>query len=80
MPSIEDLDENKREFMVYESTFSDIVGIIGFYSVLNMLDSNAVGEVYGELFTKLVLTVVFSILISYTLCYIAFIVCYWADL
>ncbi len=70
LPSIEDLDENKREFMVYESTFSDIVGIIGFYSVLNMLDSTASDEVYGEIFTKLALTVIFSILISYTLIYV----------
>ncbi len=70
LPSIEDLDENKREFMVYESTFSDIVGIIGFDCVLNMLDPAASGEVYGELFTKLVLTIVFSVVISYTLIYV----------
>jgi hypothetical protein len=31
LPSIEDLDEDKREFMIYESTFSDIVGIIRRY-------------------------------------------------
>lgn len=67
LPSIEDLDEDKREFMVYESTFSDIVGIIGFDCVLNMLDPAASGEIYGELFTKLVLTIVFSIVISYAL-------------
>ena len=35
LPSISDLSENKREFMVYESTFSDIVGIVGFYSAVS---------------------------------------------
>tara|TARA_E500000331_G_scaffold358036_1_gene422359 strand:+ start:11598 stop:12848 length:1251 start_codon:yes stop_codon:yes gene_type:complete len=70
LPSIEDLDEDKREFMVYESTFSDIVGIIGFSSVLNMLDSTASGGIYGELFTELALTIIFSILISYALIYL----------
>ena len=39
LPSIDDLDEDKRDFMIYESTFSDIVGIIGFYSVIDVLST-----------------------------------------
>ena len=39
LPSIGDLDKDKREFMIYESTFSDIIGIVGFYSVLTMVGS-----------------------------------------
>jgi len=70
LPSIEELDENKREFMIYESTFSDIIGIISFYSVLNMMGSASNSGVYGELFSNLVLTVIFSILISYMLIYV----------
>ena len=70
LPSIEGLDKDKREFMIYESTFSDILGIIGFYSVLNMVDSSANSGVYGELFANLLLTVVFSLLISYILIYV----------
>jgi len=70
LPSIDNLDEGKREFMVYESTFSDIIGIISFYSVLTMIDSHANESVYGEVFGSLVLTVVFSVLISYVLIYV----------
>ena len=70
LPSIDDLDEDKREFMIYESTFSDIVGIIGFYSVLTMVGSVSNESVYGEVFGNLALTVVFSIIISYILIYV----------
>ncbi len=70
LPSIDDLGEDKREFMIYESTFSDIVGIIGFYSVLTMVGSASNESVYGEVFGNLALTVVFSIIISYILIYV----------
>ena len=70
LPSIDDLDEDKREFMIYESTFSDIVGIIGFYSVLTMVGSSSGESVYGEVFGSLALTVIFSVIISYILIYI----------
>ena len=71
LPSIDDLDKEKREFMIYESTFSDIIGIVGFYSVLTILDSSNLAGVYGGLFTNLTLTVVFSIIISYILIYVS---------
>ena len=70
LPSIDDLDEDKREFMIYESTFSDILGIIGFYSVKTMVGSTSNESVYGEVFGNLALTVVFSIIISYILIYV----------
>ena len=70
LPSIDDLDEYKREFMIYESTFSDIVGIIGFYSVLTMVGSQTTESVYGEVLGNLAITVVFSVIISYILIYV----------
>ena len=70
LPSIDDLDENKREFMIYESTFSDILGIVGFYSVLTMIGSTSLESVYGEVFSNLILTIVFSVIISYILIYV----------
>ena len=70
LPSIDDLDEDKRDFMIYESTFSDIVGIIGFYSVLTMGGSGSNESVYGVVFGNLALTVFFSIIISYVLIYV----------
>ncbi|MDG1283315.1 MAG: cation:proton antiporter [Flavobacteriales bacterium] len=70
LPSIDDLDDDKREFMIYESTFSDIVGIIGFYSVLTMVGSPLGESVSGEVFGNLALTVILSIIISYILIYV----------
>ena len=70
LPSIDDLDDNKREFMIYESTFSDIVGIVGFYSVLTLVGSPSGESVSGEVFGSLALTVILSIIISYILIYV----------
>ena len=70
LPSIDEFKEVKREFMIYESTFSDILGIISFYSVLTMVGPDTNESVYNEVFTNLALTVVFSVIISYILIYI----------
>ena len=70
LPSIDDLNEEKREFMVYESTFSDIIGIVGFYSVLTMVGSKSGENIYSEVFGGIVFTIIISVLISYVLIYI----------
>lgn len=70
LPSIEDLEEKKREFMIYESTFSDIIGIIAFYGILTMASSPTTEGVYSGLFGNLIISVVFSVIISYALIYI----------
>jgi NhaP-type Na+/H+ and K+/H+ antiporter len=70
LPSIDGLDEDKREFMVYESTFSDIIGIIGFYSVLSIINTKSGESIYGEIFGGLIISVLFSIIVSYILIYI----------
>ncbi len=70
LPSIDDLDEDKREFMIYESTFSDIIGIIGFYSVSAMAVATSSEPVYGKMIGDLLFTIVFSIIISYILIYV----------
>jgi len=38
IPSVGNLSEEKKEFHVYESTFSDIIGIMLFYFVLNVTE------------------------------------------
>ena len=60
LPSIEDLDKDKKEFMIYESTFSDIWGIIGFYSVLSLLGSTEnIVAVQNDIFNNLIVSFVF---------------------
>ena len=70
LPSIGSFTESKREFMIYESTFSDIVGIISFYSVLTIIGPDSNEGVYKEIFYQLILTIVFSVIVSYVLIYI----------
>jgi Kef-type K+ transport system membrane component KefB len=71
LPSIEDLEEEKKEFMIYESTFSDILGIISFYSILSMNQTTSeTSEVYGFILSNLMGTIVFSVIVSYILIYI----------
>ena len=70
LPSIDSLEENKREFMIYESTFSDIVGIIGFYAIVNMIDSQSSESILPDTFKSLLFTIVLSVIISYVLIYI----------
>ena len=69
LPSISSVEENKREFLIYESTFSDIVGIIVFYTVLGFLNPVFVPE-YGFIIGDLIGTTAFSIVISYFLIYV----------
>ena len=70
LPSIDDVEKEKREFMIYESTFSDIIGIIGFYAVLSFANAGIGESVTGAVIGNLLLTVVFSVIISYILIYI----------
>ena len=67
LPSVEGLSEYKKEFMIYESTFSDILGIVGFYAVLAMVEAPSDQKMYGEVLGSLFLTVVFSVVLSYLL-------------
>lgn len=67
LPSVEGLSEYKKEFMIYESTFSDILGIVGFYAVLSMVEAPSDQQMYGEVLGSLFLTVVFSVVLSYIL-------------
>jgi NhaP-type Na+/H+ or K+/H+ antiporter len=70
LPSIDDVQKEKREFMIYESTFSDILGIIAFYSVLTISETSNNENVSVGIFSNLILTVLFSVIISYLLIYI----------
>ena len=71
LPSIGSVEENKREFLIYESTFSDIVGIIVFYTVLGLLNpANEKAGAYGFIIGDLLGTTAFSIVVSYFLIYV----------
>ncbi|MEO9872086.1 cation:proton antiporter domain-containing protein [Ekhidna sp.] len=65
IPSVSSLLDKKREFMIYESTFSDILGIMFFYFVLSGSEASQTSEIVMEVSGSIVITIVLSILISY---------------
>lgn len=67
IPSVGELGEDKREFMVYESTFSDILGIMYFYFLIGNLESEKVSSVVWDVTSNIFITVVLSFVISYAL-------------
>ncbi len=70
IPSVGELSEEKKEFMVYESTFSDILGIMYFYFLIGNVDNDNVNSVVWVVISNIVITVVLSVVISYALVFI----------
>ncbi|MEP1033484.1 cation:proton antiporter [Ekhidna sp.] len=65
IPSVTSLMEKKREFMIYESTFSDILGIMFFYFVIGGAKAENTGEIVMDVSSSILLTIILSLLISY---------------
>jgi len=68
IPSVTELRPDKKEFHIYESTFSDILGIILFYFLINQLESASHGGHGGGAAAyagTIGLTVVLSLIASY---------------
>jgi cell volume regulation protein A len=70
IPSVSALSKDKREFMVYESTFSDILGIMLFYFLISSLKTESFGEMSLSVLLNLSLTVVISLAASYFLIFL----------
>lgn len=66
IPSVGGLSENKKEFHIYESTFSDIMGIMMFYFLAGGLDPAQDSGVAGFA-GNIVLTIVVALAASYAL-------------
>jgi cell volume regulation protein A len=65
LPSVENLEHHKKEFMIYESTFSDILGILFFYFLLEK-DANATAQdiifsISGNVFISIILAISLSL-------------------
>ena len=67
IPSVGELNEDKKEFMVYESTFSDILGIMYFYFLIGNVDNDKVQSVVLDVVSNILITIVLSVVISYAL-------------
>ncbi len=70
IPSIGSLEKDRQEFMIYESTFSDILGIMLFYFLISSLEAESFGEMSLDALLNLSLTVLVSIAASYFLIFL----------
>ncbi len=66
IPSVHSLTQQKKEFLIYESTFSDIIGIMFFNFIV--LQEESILNIGGIL--NIIFTIIQSVLISYLLVYI----------
>lgn len=67
IPSIAGLAKSKREFLIYESAFSDILGIMFFYFMIRNADATNVGFIALNVSLNIVGTVLLAIVVSYFL-------------
>lgn len=67
IPSVGGLPEDKKEFMVYEGTFSDILGIMFFYFLIGNAGAENAKVVVMDVVGNITITIVLSVVISYGL-------------
>ncbi|WKN43110.1 cation:proton antiporter domain-containing protein [Tunicatimonas pelagia] len=67
IPSVASLSEHKREFLIYESTFSDILGIMYFYFLTGNLETQQATTVITDVVSNVTLTIVLSVVLGYLL-------------
>jgi len=67
IPSVSQLSGKKKEFMIYESTFSDILGIMVFYFAIGNNESTLPMDLVKEVAINVGLTIGLSIIASYLL-------------
>jgi len=70
IPSVSALENEKKEFMVYESTFSDILGIMLFYFLISSMETESFGKMSLAVLLNLSLTVAVSVAASYFLIFL----------
>ncbi len=70
LPSVGSLDNHKKEFLIYESTFSDILGIMFFYMLTDWMGSDHQSSIWLKLSINVGLTIGISLIASYVLIFI----------
>ncbi|HYQ56302.1 MAG TPA: cation:proton antiporter [Draconibacterium sp.] len=70
IPSVANLSGYKKEFLIYESTFSDILGIMVFYMIIENLDVEGMRQLSFAISSNILLTLLTSVLLCYALLYI----------
>lgn len=67
IPSVGGLSEHKKEFMIFEASFSDIFGIMLFYFLADLKEADSAGHVFKEVSLNIIGTIVISLVLSFGL-------------
>ncbi len=70
IPSVDQLQTNKKEFLIYESCISDILGIMLFYFIIGLLHNPDPVQEVTNFSLKLLITIVISIITSFGLIFL----------
>lgn len=70
IPSVGGLTGAKKEFMVYESTFSDILGIMFFYFLIGADQSSSFQNIAIDIGLNIGVTLIVSIVLAYAMVFI----------
>lgn len=68
IPSIQSLDEGPKSFLIYESTFSDVLGLLMFQVVIGSLATGSIkssSEIIGNIGLSIVISIVISVILIY---------------
>ncbi|GAA5221634.1 cation:proton antiporter domain-containing protein [Membranihabitans marinus] len=69
IPSVTGLEIDTKEFMIYESAFSDILGILLFYFVISFLEEGGM-RATSQFFISLIMTIIVALVASIILIYL----------
>jgi Kef-type K+ transport system membrane component KefB len=67
IPSVGKLKEHPREFLIFESAMSDILGIVFFYALLDFYRQGGTADVVAFVGAKIIFTLILSVGFSYGL-------------
>jgi NhaP-type Na+/H+ or K+/H+ antiporter len=70
IPSVGKLVSHKKEFLIYESTFSDILGIMLFFFIIKNYESSTPFEITLYITSNILITLIVSVLLSYILVWV----------
>lgn len=70
IPSVGGLGHHKKEFMIYQSTFSDILGIMIFYFTIEAVEAETAFDVAKTFSWSFLFSMVISVILSYLLVFI----------
>lgn len=65
IPSVQHLDEKKKEFLIYEASFSDIFGIMFFYFLQDSLKVDTTADLMVGISTNIIITIIVSFILGY---------------